>query len=104
MRRVWGALSLAAAGLIVQLGATSPRAEESSTDADDRQEEQIRAALQQAPDLANNRIEVDVDDGIAELEGTVDSQREKKRATELAHVDGVLGVNNRLEVRSPPAK
>jgi hypothetical protein len=40
-----------------------------------------------------------VDDGIAVLEGTVDSQREKKEAQQLAHVDGILGVNNRLEVR-----
>jgi hypothetical protein len=33
------------------------------------------------------------------LEGTVDSQKEKKEAQQLAHVDGILGVNNRLEVR-----
>jgi len=35
------------------------------------------------------------------LEGTVDSQREKKEATSLANVDGILGVNNRLHVRGP---
>jgi hypothetical protein len=40
-----------------------------------------------------------VDDGIAVLEGTVDSEREKKEAQRLAHVEGVLGVNNRLHVR-----
>ena len=101
MRRLWFALSVATAGLI--LGVASPKAvaDESSTDADDRQEEQIRAKLATAPDLKNNRIEVDVDDGIAVLEGTVDSAREKKEATRLAHVEGVLGVNNRLHVRVP---
>ena len=97
MRRRWFAVSVAAAGLV--LGVTSPRADDSSTDVDDRQEQQIRAALQKAPDLRNNRVEVDVDDGIAELEGTVDSEREKKQAAQLAHVEGVLGVNNKLVVR-----
>ena len=42
---------------------------------------------------------MDVDDGIAVLEGTVDSTREKKEAQRLAHVDGILGVSNRLHVR-----
>jgi osmotically-inducible protein OsmY len=79
----------------------SPRAfaDDAEDRAEDRQEEQIRAKLATAPDLKNNRIDVDVDDGIAVLEGTVDSQREKKEATQLAHVEGVLGVNNRLHVR-----
>jgi osmotically-inducible protein OsmY len=99
MRRIWFALSVATAGLI--LGAASPKAfaDEGSTDVDDKQEQQIRTNLDKAPDLKNNRIEVDVDDGIAVLEGTVDSRREKKEATALAHVDGILGVNNRLHVR-----
>jgi osmotically-inducible protein OsmY len=97
MRRLGWALSVAAVGLM--LGATSPRADDSSTDADDKQEQQIRAALQKAPDLKDNHINVDVDDGIAALAGTVDSQREKQHATQLAHVEGVLGVNNRLVIR-----
>jgi osmotically-inducible protein OsmY len=99
MRRVQFALSIAAAGLM--LAAASPRAiaEDESTDLDDQQEQQIRTKLEKAPDLKNNHIEVDVDEGIAVLEGTVDSQREKKEATALSHVDGILGVNNRLHVR-----
>lgn len=72
-------------------------ADDSSTGADEKQEQQIQARLHKAPDLKNNRIEVDVD-GIAVLEGTVDSAREKKEAQQLAHVDGILGVNNRLHV------
>jgi osmotically-inducible protein OsmY len=75
-------------------------AEEGTTDAEKRQEEQIRGKLEQAPDLKNNHIDVAVDDGIAILEGKVDSKQEKKEATQLAHVDGILGVNNRLQVRS----
>jgi len=95
MRRLWFALSVAAAALT--LGVPSPRA--IAGDKEDEQEQEIRTNLTKAPDLKNNRIDVDVDDGIAVLEGTVDSQREKKEATSLAHVDGILGVNNRLQVR-----
>ena len=99
MSRMWSLLAAAMAG--VMLAGTSPWAdtEETSTDADDKQEEQIRAKLQKAPVLQGNRIDVDVDDGIAVLEGTVDSAKEKKEAARLAHVDGILGVNNRLGVQ-----
>jgi len=102
MRRVWLAVSLATAGLILMGTSSMAVADDSSSGAEDkeeRQEQQIRAQLDKAPDLKNNRIDVDVDDGIAVLEGTVDSAREKKEAQKLAHVGGILGVNNRLEVR-----
>jgi osmotically-inducible protein OsmY len=99
MRRLWLALSIATAGLVL-VETSSAVADDDSTGADDKQEQQIEARLQKAPDLKNNSIEVDVDDGIAVLEGTVDSARERKEAQQLAHVDGILGVNNRLEVRS----
>ncbi len=99
MRRIWFALSVATAGLILAGTGPTAVADESSTAADSKQEEQIQARFQKTPDLKNNRIEVNVDDGIAILEGTVDSEREKKEAQKLAHVDGILGVNNRLDVR-----
>ena len=98
MRRIWVALSVATAGLILVGTSSMAVADESSTGADEKQEQQIEARLEKAPDLENNRIKVDVDDGIAVLEGTVDSAREKKEAQRLAHVDGILGVNNRLHV------
>jgi len=99
MRRIWFALSAVTAGLI--LVGTTPKAiaDESSTAADAQEEHQIEAVLQKASDLKDNHIQVSVDDGIAVLQGTVDSEREKKEAQQLAHVDGILGVNNRLEVR-----
>ena len=99
MRRVWSALSVATAGLILMGTSSMAVADESSTGADEKEEQQIRVQLQTAPELRNNHIEVNVDDGIAVLEGTVDSAREKKAAQQLAHVGGILGVNNRLEVR-----
>jgi len=100
MRRSWFGLSLGTAGLILVATSSRAVADESSTGADKQEEQQIRTQLQKAPDLKNNRIEVSVDDGIAVLEGTVDSAREKKEAQQMAHVDGILGVNNRLQVRS----
>lgn len=110
MRRIWFALSVGTSALI--LGAMSPKAvaDESSAgtaangnvnaDVDVKEEQHIRTVLQNTPDLKNNQIQVSVDDGIAVLEGSVDSEREKKEAQQLAHVDGILGVNNRLQVRS----
>jgi len=68
MRRIIFVLSIAAAGLMVAAGTSRTAvAEESSTGADLKQEQQIRERLQQAPDLVNNRITVKVDDGIAVL-------------------------------------
>ena len=99
MKRIWLALFVAAAGLVLVGTGSLARAGEGSTGADAKQEQQIQAQLQQTQDLKNNHIQVTVDDGIAVLEGTVDSEREKKEAQQLAHVDGILGVNNRLQVR-----
>jgi osmotically-inducible protein OsmY len=97
MRRVWFALSVATASLI--LGTSSIAiADKSSPGLDERQARQIWDKLRSAPDLENDPITVDVDDGIATLEGTVYSLQEKKSAQQLAHVDGILGVNNRLKI------
>ena len=101
MRRFLCGLLLGAAGLIL-VGTSSPAiADEASPDANTKEKADIQACFQQTPDLKDNQIKVTVDDGIAVLEGTVDSQKEKKEAQKLAHVDGILGVNNRLTVSSP---
>jgi osmotically-inducible protein OsmY len=99
MRRIWVAVSAATGGLILMGTSSMVAADEGSTAADKKEEQQIEARLDKAPDLKNNHIDVKVDDGIAVLEGTVDSAQEKKEAQRVAHVDGILGVNNRLEVR-----
>ena len=101
MRQIRLALAVATAGLVFGVWSHGVMADESSTDEEDRQEQQIRVRLQRAPELRNNQIHVDVDDGIALLEGTMDTEAEKMKSTQLAHVDGILGVNNRLEVRRP---
>lgn len=101
MRRMWFVLSVATAGLTLAGMSSRAVADASSAAADAQQKQEIRAAFKKAPDLKDDHIAIKVDDGIAVLEGTVDSEREKKEAQQCAHVDGILGVNNRLEVRSP---
>jgi len=104
MRRFLFVASVGTAGLALVGMKSLAFGDETSTGADQKQEQQIRDRLQKAPDLENNRIKVDVDDGIAVVEGTVDYAWEKKEAQQLAHVDGILGVNNRLQVRGSTGK
>lgn len=99
MTRIWVALSVATAGLILGGANSSAVADQSSAAADVQAKQQIQTELRKAPDLARDQIAVKVDDGIAVLEGTVASEQEKKEAQQCAHVDGILGVNNRLQVR-----
>ncbi len=61
---------------------------------------QIQTRLQEDPELKNKRIEVTVADGVATLQGKVDTDAEKAEATRLAKVSGIVGVDNRLEVGS----
>ena len=101
MKRIW--FALATAGLIL-LGASRMAAADGNSSgaderADERQARQIWSTLREASDLQDNLIQVDVEDGIATLEGAVDSGQERTEAQQLAHVGGILGVNNRLKVR-----
>jgi hyperosmotically inducible protein len=61
---------------------------------------EIQTRLQKDPQLQNNRIEVTVANGVATLQGKVDTQAEKAEATRLASVSGIVGIDNRLEVGS----
>lgn len=101
MRRMLFALSTAGLIGLILAGTTSMAVAGGSADADESQARQIWWVLQHASDLEDNLIQVDVEDGIATLEGAVDSQKERTEAQQLAHVSGILGVNNRLKVRHP---
>lgn len=61
-------------------------------------EKQIASRLQQEPDLRNNRIDVQVENGVATLKGKVDSDVERSRAQDVAWVEGVTRVNDWLLV------
>ena len=60
----------------------------------------VRGALALADDLRDSTINVDVDNKVVTLRGSVGSAAQKTRAEQVAKVEGVTRVNNRLEVRA----
>lgn len=64
----------------------------------------IQSKLREDPDLKNNRIDVAVDNGVVTLKGTVDTQAERAKAESLAHVNGVVRVDDKLDVGSAGLK
>lgn len=64
---------------------------------DSRAEAQIRTRLRNDPDLKRDRIDVRVKNRVATLRGLVDSQSERAKADELAHVEGIERVRNELQ-------
>jgi len=66
-------------------------------------ENEIETRLQKQADLNNNRINVEVDNGVATLKGKVNSQAERMQAERVAWVKGVTHVNDWLLV-SPATK
>jgi len=66
-------------------------------------EKEVQKKLKNDSDLKNNRIDVKVDNSVATLKGTVDTQAEKSKAASLAQVDGVVRVDDQLEVGSKGA-
>jgi hyperosmotically inducible periplasmic protein len=65
---------------------------------DDTLQSRIAANLKTSASLAPRAIDVDVNQGIVTLTGTVRTTTEKARAGRLATVSGVTRVNNRIEV------
>src|SRR5262249_19396485 len=64
----------------------------------------IQARLHRNAELANNRIAVTVERGVATLTGKVDSEQEKSDAARTALGAGIVGVDNRLEVGGADAR
>jgi hypothetical protein len=68
---------------------------------DERIREDVNDRLMWHGDIDATDIEVDVNDGIVTLTGSVDSRREKRMAEDVAEsVYGVWDVNNQLTVRN----
>lgn len=59
---------------------------------------QIARQLNETRNLRDNEIEIDVDGGRVELEGSVDTVMEEEKAVELAWVQGVTEVESDLDV------
>jgi hyperosmotically inducible periplasmic protein len=86
--------------LVLAGGGSAARADEPAGRELMRTEKQIQAALQSDRDLANNRIDVRVSDGVATLKGTVDSENERRKAVSLAGINGIRVIDDQLEVKS----
>ena len=106
MKRLVGVWATVVAGLGIAIGVAA-RADQPASRADEpaqrelmKTEKQIQANLQSDRDLANNRIDVQVSDGVATLKGTVDSEAERSRAVRLAGIGGVRIVDDQLKVES----
>jgi hypothetical protein len=60
----------------------------------------VRGALALVNDLRDSTINVDVNDKVVTLRGTVASADQKAKAEKAAHVDGVTKVVDKLEVKA----
>jgi len=60
----------------------------------------VRAALATVDDLRDSTINVDVDNNVVTLRGSVGSAAQKAAAEKAAKVDGVKSVSNKLEVKA----
>lgn len=57
----------------------------------------VSGKISRDPGVSSNMVEIDVNDGVVTLSGTVDTPRAKREAEDLAEsVDGVIAVNNQL--------
>src|SRR5262245_32807765 len=100
MKRMLGAGVLLAAQLGLSAGREARADDEPAGRELMRAEKQIQANLQNDRDLANNRNDVRVSDGVATLKGTVDSEAERSRAVTLAGIAGIRIVDDQLKVES----
>ena len=93
------ALLVFTAPLFVASVSAAP-AETSSSNTDLKLEKTIKAKLQRDRQLGDNRIDVQIQNGVVVLKGTVDTAHEQAKAARLALVKDVVGVDNRLQVAS----
>ena len=68
------------------------------TPADSTLDERIEQRIAKDPSLKKHDIKVAVDHGVATLTGTVQSQSERRKATQLATITGVARVDNQIVV------
>jgi hyperosmotically inducible protein len=87
------------AGLALETSAAQQTATSGAVNVDDGTlQSRIATNLKTTASLASRHIDVDVNEGIVTLTGTVRTATEKARAGRLAMVSGVTRVDNRIEV------
>jgi hypothetical protein len=89
-------------GLLCCLAGAALAAETGSAAAqrDNRIEKRIETRIERDRQLRQHAIEVQVNDGMATLTGTVPSEAARARAERLARVKGVTEVDNQIQVRT----
>jgi osmotically-inducible protein OsmY len=100
MKRMLGVGTAVVAALVLGNGITARADDEPAGRELMRTEKQIQANLQGDRDLGDNRIDVQVSEGVATLKGTVDSDIERSQAVRLASVAGIRVVDDQLKVAS----
>jgi hypothetical protein len=61
-------------------------------------EREVESELAKDPAVPDDAVKVDIEDGVAELTGTVpDADTVQRVGDNAAHVDGVIGLDNKLE-------
>src|SRR4051812_35962108 len=75
-----------------------------AADKDDAIENRIESRLSHDARLKERDVKVDIDNGVATLNGKVSTEAERLRAEKLARVTGVTRVENKIEVDTSGAK
>lgn len=91
--------ALALGALMVAPAASAQTSSAAKSD-DSAIKSRVEARLKTADSLKDDHIKVSVDHGVVTLTGTVHSAVQSERARELAKVDGVTNVENKLEIES----
>ena len=97
--RAWIA-ALALGALVISPSAAWAQAGTATKVDDGTIKTRVEARLKSADSLKDDKIDVSVDNGVVTLTGTVGSIAQSVRARQLARIDGVTRVENKLEVDS----
>jgi osmotically-inducible protein OsmY len=95
--------ALAIGALMVAPAASAQTSSAAKAD-DSAIKSRVEAKLKSSDSLKNDHIVVSVDHGVVTLSGTVHSEAQSARARELAKVEGVTNVENKLDVASASDK
>jgi hyperosmotically inducible protein len=101
MVRNW--IAACALGVLTVAPAASAQTHSAAKVDDSAIKSRVEAKLKSADSLKNDHIVVAVDNGVVTLSGTVHSEAQSLRARELAKVEGVTNVENKLDVDSNTA-
>jgi osmotically-inducible protein OsmY len=99
--RVRGWIAALALGALVMAPSAAWAQASTATKIDDSTiKTRVEARLKGADSLKNDKIDVSVENGVVTLTGTVGSEAQSLRARQLARIDGVTRVENKLDVDS----